>query len=101
MSVATAILATSLPVRAASASPNWEQATAITVDNADGDRFDVRTRDGYIIVTTDRQVTVKLFSILGQLITQQTLQPGVWRLKVKARGIYILKTDTVTRRVTV
>lgn len=100
MAVGT-ILTTTLPVCAAQPSPNWEQTTAISIDNADGDRFDVRTRDGYIVVTTDHQVTIKLFSILGQLISQQTLQPGVWRLKVKARGIYILKTDTVTRRVTV
>ena len=76
-------------------------ATSFTVDNPDSERFDVRVRDGYIIVTTERAVNVKLFSILGQLISQQTLQPGVWRLKVKARGVYILKTDTTTRRVTV
>jgi hypothetical protein len=99
--VAIAVLAAQLPAYAAPPSPTWELTTAISIDNADGDRFDVRTRDGYIIVTTDHQVSLKLFSILGQLISQQTLQPGVWRLKVKARGIYILKTDTVTRRVTV
>jgi hypothetical protein len=97
--VAIMVLAADMPVRAAS--PNWEQTTAISIDSPDADRFEVRSRDGFIFVTTDRQVNVKLFSILGQLISQQTLQPGVWRLKVKARGVYILKTDTVTRRVTV
>lgn len=99
MLVAILIMATNIPAFAAS--PNWELTTTISVDASDGERFDVRTRDGYIIVTTDHQVTVKIFSILGQLISQQTLQPGVWRLKVKARGIYILKADTITRRVTV
>jgi hypothetical protein len=99
MLCALLLVATEMPVRAGV--PSWEMSAPVSVDNVDGDRFDVRSRDGYIFVSTDHQVNIKLFSILGQLISQQTLQPGVWRLKVKARGIYILKTGAVTRRVTV
>lgn len=97
--VAAMIVAMAMPAYAAV--PSWEQTAIVAADSSDGERFDVRGRDGYIFVTTDHQVTVKLFSILGQLISQQTLQPGVWRLRVKARGVFILKTDTTTRRVTV
>lgn len=57
-------------------------------------------RDGYLYLSIERDAPVKVFTILGQLVTSQQLGAGRWRLPLKARGIYILKIGPVTRRVT-
>lgn len=52
-----------------------------------------------VIITSDRAVKVQVFSILGQLITQKQMQAGTVRLQMNSRGIYILKADNTTRRI--
>lgn len=64
-------------------------------------RTEVWSRDGYIYVSVSRPTTVRVFTILGQTVSSGRLQPGVSWLKVPARGIYIVRIDNVTRRVTV
>ncbi len=54
---------------------------------------------GSVVITSDRAVNVQVFSILGQLITQKQIQAGTVRLQMNARGIYILKADNTTRRI--
>lgn len=95
------------------ATPHWEsvaghngQTVTTTAADApdrstDGDLSDVAVKDGCIYVTCLRPTHVKVFTILGQLISQDTLQPGIHRLRISARGIYILKTADSTRRVTI
>lgn len=60
---------------------------------------DVSVREGIVIITVERPVTVKVFSILGQLITQKQLQPGTHRLTLGTKGIYILKASDLTKRI--
>jgi len=91
---------------ACAASPGWEQVQplqSVTSRNDDGneERLEVTVRDGYIYVTTRRPVTVRVMTILGQLISQQNLPEGTSRLKVTSRGIYILKAGSQTHRVTI
>ena len=73
---------------------------AIEVDDS-VERTDVSVKGEYVYITTNRQVTVSLYSILGQLIAQHNVQPGTTRIKAPARGVYILKAGSVTRRVTI
>lgn len=84
-----------------SAAPKWELVTAYskTDETMESEKIDVYVRDGYIYIMTPKSVNVKLLSILGQLVTQQNLQAGVSRIKVPAKGIYILKAGDVTIRV--
>lgn len=81
----------------------WEyvSASAATDDTTDPDKVEVLVKDGYIYVDTSKPVTVKLMSILGQLVSQHNLPAGVSRIKMSARGIYILKAGDFTKRVTV
>jgi len=82
----------------------WEEMESelVVTDRGDGgDVLDISVRDGYVYVTTSKPVTVKIFSILGQLISQKVLQPGTARTRINARGIYILKVGSVTRRITI
>ena len=87
----------------ASGTPAWEHMSASVPQQfeADADDIDVSVRDGVIYITTRRQVNVKVLTILGQLISQQNIHPGVSRLKIPTRGIYILKIGSVTKRVTI
>ncbi len=82
----------------------WEEMESelVVTDRGDnGDVLDITVKDGYVYVTTSKPVTVKIFSILGQLISQKTIQPGTSRTRITARGIYILKVGSVTRRITI
>lgn len=91
------------------APPRWEVATGnvpgienvAQSQNIDSEQIDVLVRDGYIYVACRRDTPVKVFTILGQLISSQTLPAGTHRLRMAAKGIYILKTDNATRRVTI
>lgn len=92
------------------ASPRWE-----TVDtpgrifteqqqqrtDPEDSAADIAVRDSNIYVSASRQVNVKVFTILGQLISQATLPAGTHRLHINAKGIYILKIGATTRRVTI
>lgn len=90
---------------AGAAGPVWEQTrpseSRELLDRADGEQIDIRVKDNYLYITTNIEVTVNVYSILGQLISRQTVPPGTHRLHLPARGIYILKAGTLTRRVTV
>ncbi len=69
----------------------------------DGNRdiADVAVTDGKVTIAVERAVTVRVFSILGQLITQKQLAPGRHRLTLPTKGIYILKAGADTRRISI
>lgn len=101
------ILVTALMLGAVSpamgAAPQWEavQLASAGAPAQDQDKIEVTVRDGYIYVYTPRAVEVRVMSIVGQLISQKNLPAGVSRLRISARGIYILKAGDLTLRVTV
>lgn len=86
-------------------SPRWEAVEVpgriFTEQRLEPDWTDVAVRDNAIYILSNRQVNVKVFTILGQLVSQETIPAGVHRLQMKAKGIYILKIGTTTRRVTI
>lgn len=83
----------------------WEEVTNLPVPavdhNPEPDDVSVYIFDGYVYVTLRQTTPIKLFTILGQLIVQQNLKPGTYRFRIVNRGIYLLKTDTSTRRITI
>ena len=83
---------------------SWEemqQGESAQTERVETEQVDVTVRDGYVYITTPHKVTVKIFSILGQLISQEEIPAGSYRLRMASRGIYILKAGTVTRRITI
>lgn len=88
----------------AAGTPAWEEVTAPMPAIAQSMEMEADTevivRDGYIYLWCERPVTVKLFSILGQLISQETVKPGLHRIRLASRGIYILRAGSTTRRIT-
>lgn len=86
------------------ASSPWEEVRTVVpgMERVDSEAaVDIAVRDNYVYVSCSRPVTVKVFTILGQLISQETLQPGIRRLRISAKGIYILKIGGITRRITI
>lgn len=89
------------PVAATPAENSPREQAAASVSLEDADRIDLSVHDGYVFITTSKPLNVKIFSILGQLISSTRVSPGTTRLKLPARGIYILKAGDITRRITV
>ncbi len=88
------------------AAPKWEEVNTppveLTVENPETDATNhVVVKDGYVYISSTEPVTVKIFTILGQLISSEKVAPGTHRLKINARGIYILKLGSMTRRITI
>lgn len=79
--------------------PAWEAVDTVVAEAADD--LAVSVRDQYIYVSVPRPTGVKLFTILGQPIAQATLPAGTSRFRVSARGIYILKAGSITKRITI
>lgn len=61
--------------------------------------IEVRAARGIIIVTTNKPVQVKVFSILGQPVSQETLQPGTSMLHLDMHGVFIVKIGDHTCKV--
>ncbi len=60
---------------------------------------EIRSVKGAIIIVSNRPVAVKVFTILGQLISQDTLPAGTSRLNISGHGVYIVKVADITCKV--
>lgn len=69
------------------------------VDPTTTDGIEIYGIGGAIVVRTNHRIQVRVFTILGQLVTQATLPPGTNEFKVAARGIYIVKIGNITQKV--
>lgn len=61
--------------------------------------IEVRTLSGIILIYTNKPVQVKVFSILGQLVSSETLSPGVSQLNLGSHGLFIVKVGDTTCKV--
>lgn len=87
-----------------SAAPGWEKIASAKEEITETiaqDGVDVKVVDGAIWLRLTTKSNVKVFTILGQLVADQQIEAGLWRLPLTARGIYILKIGSVTRRITI
>lgn len=60
---------------------------------------EIRTVQGLIVVSSNKPVQVKIFSILGQLISSDTLPAGVSQINLGTHGMFIIKIGDLTCRV--
>ena len=54
-----------------------------------------------ITIVTPKRITVKVYTILGQMVSQATLQPGTSELRLGTRGIYLVRIGNLTQKVAV
>lgn len=69
------------------------------VDPSLTDGVEIFGKDGTITIRTQRRITVRVFTILGQLVSQATLNVGSSELKIASRGIFIVKIGNITQKV--
>lgn len=80
----------------------WEEtASAVSPSGDDSQAIEVVIRDHAVFVILQRPTVVEIFTILGQPVSRETLRGGTHRLKLRSRGIYILRAGSLTRRITI
>ena len=86
------------------AQPKWQH-TDIVVEGpslnnpAETGGIAIYSREQSIIIITDRRVEVRVFTILGQLVSRGDVLPGTSVLNINSRGIYIVKIENMTQKV--
>lgn len=63
--------------------------------------IEVKTLPGTIIVTTNHAMQVKVFTILGRLVSCETVPAGTSQHHLPAHGIYIVTIGELTVKVAV
>ena len=103
--IATYLLALSLLAAPLSAAPKgWEpvktertDAKSVVRDND----VELKSASGLIIITVNHPVQVKIFTILGRLVSSETVTAGTSQLQLPAHGVYIVKIGELTCKVAV
>lgn len=98
------VAAVMLPWSEATAQMQWRETThTVQVpslnDPSQSNGVEIFGVNGAIVVRTPHRVQVKVFTILGQLVSHAVLNAGTSELKINSRGIYIVKIGNVTQKV--
>lgn len=62
--------------------------------------IEIKVSPGQIVVSASHQVQIKIFTILGQIVSNETLPAGVSRLPL-SHGVYIVKAGDLTCKIAV
>lgn len=88
----------------AEAAPKWE---AVKTERTDAKsivketELEIKTASSTIIVTANHSVQIKIFTILGRLVSSETLPAGTSQLQLPAHGVYIVKAGALTCKVAI
>ena len=77
----------------------WEQIKSERTDTksiAKDSDSEIRIARGVVVVTTTKQVQVKIYTILGQIVSRETLPPGTSQISIYPHGVYIIKIGDLT-----
>lgn len=78
----------------------WEsRGTEHPAEGKTADSIEISGKDGSIVIRTTRKTQIKVYTILGQLVTDRTVNAGVSELKIEPRGIYLVKAEGQTQKV--
>jgi len=70
-------------------------------DPRQSDGIEIYGRNGTITIVTPKRITVRVYTILGQMVSQATLQPGTSELRLGSRGIYLVRIGNITQKVAI
>lgn len=97
-----------LPLQSASAATStpkgWE---AVRYERTDAKQvvkeadIEIKSATGTIIVSTNHTIQIKVFTILGRLVNNETLPVGTSQFQLPAHGVYIVKIGDLTCKVAV
>ena len=101
--VILAVLVTLAAPICMSARAQWREVAQVQgrslTDPRQTDGIEIFQRNGTITIRTQRPVQVKVFTILGQLVSQANLPAGTSELKLNTRGIFLVKIGNITQKV--
>lgn len=90
------------PLPASAAPSKWEtpkqERTDTRVIIREND-VEIKAARGVIVVSAPKPVQIKVYTILGQLVSRETLPAGTSQLNVQAHGVYIIRTADLTCKV--
>lgn len=96
------VMAAAAPVCAAA--KGWEP---IKTERADAKHvardaeFEIKSASKAIIVSTNHPMQIKIFTILGRLVSSDTIPQGTSQFILPAHGVYIVKIGDLTCKVAV
>ncbi|MDE7403063.1 MAG: T9SS type A sorting domain-containing protein [Muribaculaceae bacterium] len=99
--LSAAIIASPLPANAAK---GWEP---VKTERADAksvvreSELEIKAANGMIQVNTNHPVQIKIFTILGRLISSDTIPAGKSQFVLPVHGVYIVKVGDITCKVAV
>ena len=70
-------------------------------DPRTSDGIKIYGSNGTITIVTPMRITVRVYTILGQMVSQATLQPGTSELRLGSRGIYLVRIGNLTQKVAI
>ncbi|MDE6335642.1 MAG: hypothetical protein K2L34_03630 [Muribaculaceae bacterium] len=97
-----AVMLAASPVCGAAGVATWETVKTEIVDAKSVIKepdIEILTAPSCIIVNCNKQVDIKVFTILGRVVSSETLPPGSSRLTVGAHGVYIVKVGELTCKI--
>lgn len=94
--------ALAIPATVAAAPLKWEQTKTERTDirtEAKDAEVEIRASRGLVQVSASKPVHIKVYTILGTLVSSENLPAGISQLPIQAHGIYIIKTASLTCKV--
>lgn len=61
---------------------------------------EIRVSPGHVVVVASQSVQIKVFTILGQLVSNETIPAGISRFPL-SHGVYIVKVGDLTCKIAV
>lgn len=96
------LLALAGPAAGTLCARNWEPVKSEPVNVkqvAKEAEIEIKTAPGTILIISSKGAQVKVFTILGQLVSDETVPPGMSRFQINAHGVYIIKVGDLTCKV--
>lgn len=88
------------PVDTTSAATRLAQYNAAVNQSNGPDTLQVYASDGYLYVNSPQRYIAQVYSIVGQLVYQEYVNPGFTEINIQQpRGIYIVRIGNVTKKV--
>ncbi|MBQ9586132.1 MAG: T9SS type A sorting domain-containing protein [Muribaculaceae bacterium] len=99
--IMTLLVSLAIPM-SMNAKVQWRETSQVQgrslTDPKQTDGIEIFQRNGTITIRTQKTIQVRVYTILGQLVSQATLSPGTSELKL-SRGIYLVKIGNITQKV--
>ena len=63
--------------------------------------IEIFTSSNVIMLKVNESVEVRLYTILGKLISAQQLEPGIFQYYMDSHGIYVIKTEKTSCKIAI